>query len=134
MTGYEGPRAANYEALMVEARDMVRKAQIFWDYVSAENSVGFHNPAKALDTLMTSAECSQKAVDLAVQATDFGIAPALAKDIKELVPPILNLSRKLQQDGEFLKQHPWTKLLPVLPEARQVWEGQDFMSQAGQPK
>ena len=27
---------------------------MFWDFVSAENSVGFHNPAKALDTLTSS--------------------------------------------------------------------------------
>lgn len=132
---YEGHRAANYEALMAEAREMVRKGQLFWDYVSAENSVGFHNPAKALDTLMTSMECSQKAVDLATEATDFGIAPALAGDIKKLVPPILTLSRKLQQDPEFLKQNPWTRLLPALPKAEQVWEGQDRLtSQAGQDK
>ena len=50
---YEGKRAPDYEALMTEAREMVRKGQLFWDYVSAENSVGFHNPAKTLDTLMS---------------------------------------------------------------------------------
>ncbi len=132
---YDGHRAPNYEVLMTEARDMVRKGQLFWDYVSAENSVGFHNPAKALDTLMTSMECSQKAVDLATQATEFGIAPALAGDIKEIVPPILDMSRKLQQDPEFLQKNPWTKLLPVLPKAEQVWEGQDRLSsQNGQAK
>ena len=30
---------------MAEARKMVRKGQFFWDMVSAENSIGFHNPA-----------------------------------------------------------------------------------------
>ena len=69
---YTGDRAPNYDELMTEAREMVRKGQLFWDYVSAENSVGFHNPAKSLDTLMTSMECSQKAVDLAGQATNYG--------------------------------------------------------------
>ena len=112
---------------------MVRKGQLFWDYVSAENSVGFHNPAKSLDTLMTSMECSQKAVDLAIKATEFGIAEPLSKDIKELVPPILEMSRKLQQDPEFLKKNPWTRLLPVLPKAEQVWDLQTRVSAPAKP-
>lgn len=36
------------------------------------------------------------------------------------------MSRKLQQDADFLKQHPWTQLLPVLPKAEQVWDGQEL--------
>ena len=130
---YEGKRAADYDALMTEAREMVRKGQLFWDYVSAENSVGFHNPAKTLDTLMTSMECSQKAVDLATKATEFGIAEQLSKNIKETVPPILEMSRKLQQDPEFLKKNPWTKLLPTLPKADQVWDGQTRVTSEAKP-
>ena len=122
---YSGERAPDYGALMTEAREMVRKGQLFWDYVSAENSVGFHNPAKALDTLMTSMECSQKAVDLASQATNYGIAPALAGDIKKIVPPILEMSRKLQQD---LKTNPWLQLLPVLPKTDAAWDGQERLN------
>lgn len=127
---YDGRRADDYDALMSEARDMVRKGQLFWDYVSAENSMGFHNPAKALDTLMTSMESSQKAVDLAEQATGYGISPALAGNIEEIVPPILDMSRKLQQDPEFLQKNPWTKLLPALPKADQVWDGQERLTSA----
>ena len=100
--------------------------QLDWDYVSAENSVGFHNPAKALDTLMSSMAFSHKAVALAAQATGYSISPALAGDIKQIVPPILNMSRKLQQDADSLKQHPWTQLLPALPKAAQVWDGQEL--------
>ncbi len=127
---YTGELNPNYEELLTQAREMVRKGQLFWDYVSAENSVGFHNPAKALSTLMSSMEYSQKAVDLASEATQFGISQALAGDIKTIVPPIKELSRKLQQDAEFLQQHPWTKLLPVLPEADLVWDGQKRVSQS----
>ena len=119
-----------HQALMAEAREMVRKGQIFWDYVSAENSVGFHNPTKALDTLMTSAECSQKAIDLAQQATNYRISAALAGDIKTIVPPILEFSRKLQQDPSVLESNPWLKLLPTLPKADKVWEGQDNLTAA----
>lgn len=125
---YSSERAPDYDALMTEAREMVRKGQLFWDYVSAENSVGFHNPAKALDTLMTSMECSQKAVDLASQATNYGIAPALAGDIKKIVPPILEMSRKLQQDPEYLKTNPWLQLLPVLPKTDAAWDGQERLN------
>lgn len=117
---WTGAKAANYDQLLTEAREMNRKGQLFWDYVSAENGVGFHNPTKSLDTLMTSMECSQKAVSLAEQATNFGIAPALVGDIKKIVPPILTMSRKLQQDRAFLDGDAWLKHLPTLPEAKQV--------------
>ncbi len=123
---WEGAKAPNYDQLLAEAREINRKGQLFWDYVSAENGVGFHNPAKSLDTLMTSMECSQKAVELAEAATNYGICPALAPDIETVVPPILNLSRKLQQDRAFLDKGNWTKILPTLPEAPQVWFGQDY--------
>ena len=125
---YAGERDPSYDDLMKEAREMVRKGQLFWDYVSAENSVGFHNPAKTLDTLMTSTECSNKAVALAEQATRYGISPALEGDIKEIVPPILEFSRKMQQDPAVLQTNPWLKLLPVLPKAEQVWVGQEQVS------
>ena len=125
---YTGAKASNFDALMAEARDMVRKGQLFWDYVSAENSVGFHNPAKALDTLASSMQFSQRAVDLACQATSFGINATLAQDVKTLVPPILKHSRKLQQDPAHLQTHPWLKMLPVFPPAERVWDGQKKVS------
>jgi nitrite reductase (cytochrome c-552) len=121
---YAGEKAANFDALMAEARDMTRKGQLFWDWVSAENSVGFHNPAKSLETLASSGQFSQRAVDLASQATNFGISPTLAQDIKTLVPPILKHSRKLQQDPAHLQSHPWLKMLPLFPPAELVWDGQ----------
>jgi nitrite reductase (cytochrome c-552) len=121
---YTGERAPDYNALLAQARDMVRKGQLFWDYISAENSVGFHNPVKALDTLMTSAECSNKAVELASQATKFGIAPALVGEIEKIVPPILEHSRKLMQSPEHLQSHPWLRMLQPLPKSDQVWDGQ----------
>ncbi|MBQ9105521.1 MAG: ammonia-forming cytochrome c nitrite reductase subunit c552, partial [Mailhella sp.] len=121
---FAGEKNASFESLMAEAREMVRKGQFFWDLVSAENSVGFHNPTKALDTLMSSSEYSMKAVDLAKQATNYGIAPALEGDIKQIVPPIKEHSRKLQQSAEHLASHKWLGYLPKLPEAPQVWDGQ----------
>ena len=96
-------------------------------FMAAENSIGFHNPTKQLNTLMTSYQSSQMAIDLAQQATNYGIAPQLAGDIEKIVPPILYMSRALQQDPEFLQKHPWTKLLPVKPKNPQVWRGQEWV-------
>jgi nitrite reductase (cytochrome c-552) len=129
---FQGARPANYDDLMIQARDMVRKGQFFWDYVSAENSVGFHNPAKALDTLASSQQYSQQAVDLASEATGFAIAKDLAGDIHKIVPPILKHSRKLQQDPEHMKTHQWFKYLPTLPKADKVWDGQKKLVSAAQ--
>lgn len=120
---HTGDKDPAYDALMTEAREQVRKGQLFWDYISAENSIGFHNPTKAFDTLAKSTECSRMAVDKVNQATRYAYADTLAKPATEVVPPILNHSRKLQQDPAHLETHPWLKLLPVLPKADQVWDG-----------
>lgn len=119
---YQGPKPADYDQLLIQAREMCRKGQFFWDYVSAENSVGFHNPAKALTTLARSQQYSQRAVDLAIQAASFTTAATLAKDIKELVPPILEHSRKLQMDPQHLASHPWLAYLKPFPQTAQVWD------------
>ena len=44
-----------------KARELVRNAQWFWDFIAAENSMGFHNPDQALNTL-------GRAIDMAHQA------------------------------------------------------------------
>jgi nitrite reductase (cytochrome c-552) len=49
------------QAELAKARELVRKAQWFWDFVAAENSMGFHNPDQVLNT-------SGQAIDLANQA------------------------------------------------------------------
>jgi nitrite reductase (cytochrome c-552) len=111
------------QALLDEAREMVRKGQWFWDFVSAENSAGAHNPVKALDTLASSQQYSDEAVQLAMRATNFAIAATMDKPIAELVPPIREHSRKLQQNQEHLDSHVWLQYLPLLPEAELVWHG-----------
>ncbi len=126
---FTGERHANYDHLLTEAREMVRKGQWFWDYVSAENSVGFHNPAKALDTLAKSQQYSQEAVNLAMQATNYAIAPQLEGNIKEIVPPIMEHSRKLQQSEEHLQSHKWLQYLPLLPKADLIWDGNRRVNQ-----
>ncbi|NCC24812.1 MAG: ammonia-forming cytochrome c nitrite reductase subunit c552 [Deltaproteobacteria bacterium] len=119
---YEGPRPENYDQLMIEAREMCRKGQFFWDLVSAENSVGFHNPTKALDTLARSQQYSQKSVDLAIQAANYATAKDLAGDIKEIVPPILYHSRVLQMDPDHMAGHKWFQYIPLTPKSEQIWD------------
>ena len=119
---FEGQKHPEYDRLMIQARERIRKGQMFWDWVSAENSAGFHNPAKALETLARSQQYSRQAVDYAMQATKYAIAARLEGDIKEIVPPIKEHSRKLQQDREHLDSHPWLGYLPLLPEADLVWD------------
>jgi nitrite reductase (cytochrome c-552) len=119
---FQGEKPADYDKLMIEPREMCRKGQFFWDYVSAENSVGFHNPTKALDTLAKSQQYSQKAVDTAIKAAAFTTAQALSGDIKELVPPIMEHSRELQMDPEHLTKHQWFKYLKLTPKSPQIWD------------
>lgn len=49
------------ETLLAEARRLHREAQLRWDFIAAENSMGFHNPEEALRILAD-------AIDLAYQA------------------------------------------------------------------
>jgi nitrite reductase (cytochrome c-552) len=109
--------------LLAEARELTRKGQWFWDFVSAENSAGAHNPVKALDTLASSQQYSDEAVQLAIRASNYAIAAAMDRPIHELVPPIREHSRKLQQSQQHLDSHAWLGYLPLLPEADLVWHG-----------
>lgn len=51
-----------------KARSLQREAQWYWDYVAADNSMGFHNPQKAMSTLGKSIELAQEARIIAIQA------------------------------------------------------------------
>ncbi|HEY5983084.1 MAG TPA: ammonia-forming cytochrome c nitrite reductase subunit c552, partial [Anaerolineales bacterium] len=55
-------------ALLDQARALHRKAQFMWDFVSAENSTGFHNPEYALKILADSTNLARQAQMLAAQA------------------------------------------------------------------
>lgn len=54
--------------LLDEARALHREAQFYWDYVGAENSMGFHNPSKMLETLADSIDLARQAEVKAIQA------------------------------------------------------------------
>ena len=69
-TAAEGPTATADPALLDEARALHRKAQYMWDFVSAENSTGFHNPEYALRILAEATNYARQAQMLAAQAAD----------------------------------------------------------------
>ncbi len=55
--------------LLDQARKLHREAQFMWDFVSAENSTGFHNPEYALKILAESTNRARQAQMLAAQST-----------------------------------------------------------------
>ena len=57
-------------ALLDQARNLHRKAQFMWDFVSAENSTGFHNPEYALKILAESTDMARQAQMLAAQSVN----------------------------------------------------------------
>ena len=57
-------------ALLDEARQLHRDAQYLWDFVSAENSMGFHNPEYALSILAESTNLARQAQMKAAQAAN----------------------------------------------------------------
>ena len=62
--------------LLNEARSLHREAQLRWDFIAAENSMGFHNPEEALRILAN-------ATDLARQAQ---LKAALAAGTPAVIP------------------------------------------------
>ena len=54
--------------LLVEARDLHRESQLRWDFIAAENSMGFHNPEEALRILANSIDLARQAQLKAIQA------------------------------------------------------------------
>jgi nitrite reductase (cytochrome c-552) len=64
-------------ALLDEARQLHRQAQARWDFVAAENSMGFHNSQEALRMLAAATDLARQAQLKAVQAA--GSAAVLNK-------------------------------------------------------
>lgn len=65
--------AANPNAdqeLLNQARQLHREAQFMWDFVSAENSTGFHNPEYALKILADATNRARQAQMLAAQSVN----------------------------------------------------------------
>ena len=67
--------AANINPSELEkARELLRKAQWYWDIVAAENSMGFHNPSQVLHTLGQSVDLAHVSIATAERAMAGGQA------------------------------------------------------------
>lgn len=67
ITGANKSTTVNKDQLE-QAKALQRESQWYWDWVSAENSMGFHNPQKSLSTLGKSLDLASQARELAKQA------------------------------------------------------------------
>lgn len=56
------------QAELAKARELVRKAQWYWDYIAAENGMGFHNPDQTLNTAAQANELARQAIESANRA------------------------------------------------------------------
>lgn len=61
-------KAGATDAELADAREFARRAQWYWDYCSASNGMGFHNPDQVLTTLADSIEYAHKAIEAAQRA------------------------------------------------------------------
>ena len=59
--------------LLAEARDLHRESQLRWDFISAESSMGFHNPSEALRILAVSTNLARQAQLKAIESTGQGL-------------------------------------------------------------
>jgi len=62
--------------LLEDARNLHREAQLRWDFIAAESSMGFHNPEEALRILAAATDLARQAQLKAVEAA--GTADILA--------------------------------------------------------
>jgi nitrite reductase (cytochrome c-552) len=56
-----GAASGTDAALLEEARQLHREAQLRWDFIAAENSMGFHNPEEALRILAAATDLARQA-------------------------------------------------------------------------
>ena len=54
--------------LITQARSLHREAQMYWDFVAAENSMGFHNPEYTLSNLAHATDIARQAQITALEA------------------------------------------------------------------
>jgi len=59
--------------LLEEARQLHREAQLRWDFIAAENSMGFHNPSEALRILASATDIARQAQIKAITASVQGL-------------------------------------------------------------
>ena len=64
----EAKKAGVADDVIKQAQDQHLRAHILWEYWTAENSDGFHNPEMARESLTKSVDESQKGIKIIVDA------------------------------------------------------------------
>ena len=88
------------EEKIEEAQYYIRKGQWFWDIIAAENSDGFHNPQGGADSMRTSSDASNKAIEIAVAEL-----VALGEDLDELERQIEETMENVYNEEDPHEKH-----------------------------
>lgn len=70
MAGKAGNNPLANQAELTKARGFIRKAQWYWDSVSAENGMGFHNPGGNVSILGQAIDLAYQAIEAAGRVVD----------------------------------------------------------------
>jgi len=70
----EGKKAGLDADIIKEAQEQHQKAHVLWEWWTAENSDGFHNPDMARQSLTKSVEESKKGIKIIADALDKKVA------------------------------------------------------------
>ncbi|HOE18294.1 MAG TPA: ammonia-forming cytochrome c nitrite reductase subunit c552 [Syntrophorhabdaceae bacterium] len=67
-----------------KARELLRKAQWYWDFVAAESSMGFHNPSQVMNVLGQSIDLAHQAIAAANRAGGRTIDRFMADSMQQI--------------------------------------------------
>ena len=90
------------EAVIDQARQLVREGQWFWDIIAAENSDGFHNPHGSMDAMRVSSDASNEAIRIATREL-----VRLGVDIDELEEMIEQTRQEVWDEPDSLEKTEW---------------------------
>jgi nitrite reductase (cytochrome c-552) len=86
--------------VIVEAQELVREGQWFWDIIAAENSDGFHNANGGMDAIRRSSNASNRAIQIATAEL-----VRLDVDLQELREQIDLAKQAVYDEQDPLQKH-----------------------------
>lgn len=94
---------------IAEAQQLVRKGQMYWDYVAAENGAGFHAPQVGMENSKKSTVASLGAIEIATaELVKAGVnMDELNKEIEKTMAAV-----QAEQDSTKKRDHAITKYFP----------------------
>lgn len=84
---------------IAEAQHLIRKAQMYWDYVAAENGAGFHAPQVGMENSKKSTVASMEAIEIAtIELVKLG------QDLDKLNSEIIETIQRIKDEPDFTKK------------------------------